>query len=297
LNLAKGEAKVPAAAAIPDPLRMASRLERPIQDMSWLEASFLFAELSRLAYFDDHEIVDLVAKAGIPEIEFVDRDGAQAYILKSVTDCIIVCRGTEPHEWNDLRADANALTVLTEIGRLHAGFNREVDDLWPILVQRIEENRLPMWFAGHSLGGAMATICAGRCKLSKIPSNPSAIFTFGSPRVGNKKYINYVKIPHYRWVNNNDIVARVPPALLGYRHSGNEIYIDSDGHVRFLTYWERVRDSLRGVALALRMGKVDYFGDHSMLRYIEHIDQALTMERSGRLPASIANQLPKLRAV
>ncbi len=55
----------------------------------------------------------------------------------------------------------------------------------------------------------MATICAGRCKLAEIPSNPTGLFTFGSPRVGTTRYINYVRIPHYRWVNNNDIVARV----------------------------------------------------------------------------------------
>ena len=29
-----------------------------------------------------------------------------------------------------------------------------------------------VWFCGHSLGGAMATICAGRCFLSEIPSMP-----------------------------------------------------------------------------------------------------------------------------
>lgn len=140
-----------------------------------------------------------------------------------------------------------------------------------------------MWFAGHSLGGAMATICAGRCKLSKIPSNPEAIFTFGSPRVGNQRYINFVKIPHYRWVNNNDVVPRVPPPWLGYRHSGQELYIDTDGNLRSIQSWVRFADRMRGLWQALLQGQIDYFGDHGMDRYIQAIQKAAEKDQSGEL--------------
>ena len=103
------------------------------------------------------------------------------------------------------------------------------DDLWPKLEKALVSNQSPVWFAGHSLGGAMATICAGRCQLSHIKSNPEGLFTFGSPRVGNKRYINYCKIRHYRWVNNNDIVTRVPPMWMGYSHGGTEMYLNANG--------------------------------------------------------------------
>ena len=272
-------------------LSMASKLEGPIRSMSWLQKSLFFAELARLAYFADSEIRELTLGAGITELEFVEHDGSQAYILGTDDDCVIVCRGTEPHEWNDVRADANAFTVLTEVGRLHSGFNREVDDLWPLLEKRIKENRRPMWFAGHSLGGAMATICAGRCKMSPIPSNPEAIFTFGSPRVGNRKYVNFVKIPHYRWVNNNDVVTRVPPQWLGYRHCGQELYIDRHGNLSNLVSWDRFKDRMRGLLAALRLGEVDYFGDHSMVRYIAAIDRAVERENEGRQRFKLRNKL------
>ena len=234
-----------------------------------------------LSYYADGEIANLVRSVGLSECVFVEQDGAQAYLLGTDTDCIVVCRGTEPHEWNDVKADANAWTVATEFGRLHSGFNREVDDLWPALEQRLKENRRPLWFAGHSLGGAMATICAGRCKLSQIPSNPEAIFTFGSPRVGNRRYINFVKIPHYRWVNNNDIVPRVPPEWLGYRHSGQEIYVDSKGHLKNWVSWKRFADRIRGLFAALRLGQIDYFGDHGMNRYIEAVKLAVERYEAG----------------
>ena len=103
---------------------------------------------------------------------------------------MIVCRGTEPNDWNDIRADLDLALVIAETaGRVHRGFKREVDDLWPRLEQALVNNTQPLWFTGHSLGGAMATICASRCKLSYIQSNPRALYTFGSPRVGNRRYV------------------------------------------------------------------------------------------------------------
>jgi triacylglycerol lipase len=81
--------------------------------------------------------------------------------------------GTEPNEWNDIKADVNAWTVLAEsVGRVHRGFKEEVDTLWPLMEAALAENNKTTWFTGHSLGAAMAAICAGRCMLSKIESNP-----------------------------------------------------------------------------------------------------------------------------
>ncbi len=270
-------------------IRVESKLNGPVKDLSWLGKSLLFAELSRLSYFSESIIQPLLQEMGITECRFVDRDGAQAYIFGNDDDCFVVCRGTEPHEWNDVRADAYAWTVLTEVGRLHAGFNTEVNDLWPMLEKQLRENKRSTWFAGHSLGGAMATISAGRCKLSQIPTNPLAIFTFGSPRVGNRKYINYVKIPHFRWVNNNDIVPRVPPAWLGYRHTGSEIYLNSRGVVRELAPWIRFRDQVRGLLASLRLWQIDYFTDHSTLNYIEHISRAYRLEREQGTTPKLRN--------
>lgn len=280
-----------AVAEVTEQLAMISRADKPVSELSWLKKSLLFAELAKLSYYPDSAIRNLVLDAGFPDCEFVEHDGAQAYILGNQHDCMVICRGTEPHEWNDVRADANAFTVLTEVGRLHSGFNSEVNDLWPMLEQRLEENKRPLWFAGHSLGGAMATICAGRCKLSQIPSNPSAIFTYGSPRVGNRRYINFVKIPHYRWVNNNDIVTRVPPQWLGYRHSGQELYINRNGDLQSLSPWMRFGDRMKGLFAALRLGQIDYFGDHSMGRYIDAIQKAVDLEAQGIAPIELTHPL------
>jgi triacylglycerol lipase len=129
----------------------------------------------------------------------------------------------------------------------------------------------------------MAAICAGRCMLSYIRSNPRGLYTFGSPRIGNRRYVNYVHMEAYRWVNNNDIVPRLPPAWLGYRHKGQEIYLNAYGRIRRTTGWQRVKDRWRGFVRGLREGSFDHFADHSIAHYIEHIRRAVEEEERASI--------------
>ena len=249
-----------------------SQLGGPIHDLTELRRALLFAELSSISYFDEDAVKSLVDKLGFEDCLFFEKDGSQAYSFANGTDRVIACRGTEPNEWNDIKADANAGKALAEtVGRVHRGFKQEVDDLWPDLEEFLASNDRTLWFAGHSLGGAMATICAGRCMLSQIQSNPAGLYTYGSPRVGTKRYINYFEIPHERWVNNNDIVTRVPPAWLGFRHHGDEKYLNSNGRLQKINGWTRSRDRFNGALKGLAGFSIDYFADHSIDRYIENI--------------------------
>ena len=264
-----------------DVIDVHSRVQGPIEDMPFLQQSLLFAELSSLSYYDPVDVEQPLQQLGFTESRYFDRDGAQAWIFCNEIDCVVACRGTEPHEWNDIRADVNAVAVVTEtFGRVHRGFNAEVDDLWPRLEEALASNARRLWFTGHSLGGAMATICAGRCFLSEIDSLPYALFTYGSPRVGDKRFVNFVELNHTRWVNNNDIVTRVPPAWMGYRHSGQEMYLDRDGKIRDVTGMYRFRDRTKGFVRGLLRFKIDHFADHSMDRYIEYIKAAVESDVS-----------------
>lgn len=254
-----------------------SKLDGPIEQLSPLRQSLLFAELASISYFQEDDVRELIGRLGFHDLEFFDKDGSQAYSFHNDADRVIACRGTEPNEWNDIRADTNAVSAVAEtVGRVHRGFKEEVDDLWPRLEEFLTTNDETLWFAGHSLGGAMATICSGRCLLSHIKANPQGLFTYGSPRVGNKRYINYFNVNHLRWVNNNDIVARVPPAWMGYRHHGKEMYIDAAGCHRQVK--SRLRDRLRGLWSGLKRFQIDYFSDHSIDRYIEHVITAIERE-------------------
>lgn len=259
-------------------------LSRPIDDLPLLRQSLLFAELSHLSYFNPADVSRAVKAFGLDDYQYIERGNGQAYVFSTNYDCVVVFRGTEQDDVEDIKADVDAVMVVAEtVGRVHRGFKREVDELWGPVESALRENTKPLWFAGHSLGGAMATISAGRCILSSIPSNPEGLFTFGSPRVGNRRYINFVKMNHYRWVNNNDIVTRLPPRWLGYSHAGRELYLDAYGKLRNYTTWRKFRDRWLGFFLSLRRWKVDHFSDHSITSYIQYIHQAIIEEEQGRL--------------
>lgn len=67
-----------------------------------------------------------------------------------------------------------------------------------------------VWFTGHSLGGALATLAILDFKLTNVASGSA--YTFGSPRVGNPAfasgYNRYIPTT-YRMTNHHDIVPHV----------------------------------------------------------------------------------------
>jgi len=247
-----------------------------IASYPFLQRALLFAELSKIAYLPQTETSKAASRLGFTETTYYNNDGSQAYSFANDGDIVIAFRGTEPNEWNDIKADMDASKALAEtVGHVHRGFKKEVDDLWPQLEKMLVTNKQnlakKLWFTGHSLGGAMASICAGRCLLSHIDTQPEQVHTFGSPRVGTKRYINHAKVDYYRWVNNNDIVPRSPPAWLGYRHAGEEVYLDSDGRVKKLNAVERRADMWKGLVSGFKRRQIDYFSDHLIDRYVESI--------------------------
>ena len=274
-----GRVESPISPKVASDFDVVSHLDGPILDLKRLERSLLFAEMSMLSYLHDDEAQPVLLSVGFTDIKYIDRDGAQAYELMNEHDVVVVCRGTEPNEWNDIKADANAFTDLAEtVGRVHRGFKREVDDIWPILEETLRDETRNVWFAGHSLGGAMAQICAGRCQLSEIAAVPREVYTFGSPRVGTKRYIQNADVRHIRWVNNNDIVTRVPPRWLRYRHNGFKMYLDRNGELKRLSAAQRGKDRWAGFWSGLKQRKCDHFSDHAIAAYVDYIRAAATAD-------------------
>jgi triacylglycerol lipase len=258
-------------------------LSGPIAELTLLQKSLLLAELSDVAYYAEEVARPLFEEIGMRTSRYFEREGAQAYIVSNDNDTVVLCRGTEPNEWNDIKADVNVWTVLAEVGRVHRGFKEEVDTLWPLMEATLAENDKTTWFTGHSLGAAMAAICAGRCMLSTIESNPAGLFTFGSPRVGSRRYVNHCRFPeYYRWVNNNDIVTRVPPVWMGYRHAGRLMYFDCNGTFRRMTRTQRAKDRWRGLWRGLKKWRVDPFSDHLLCNYVQYLAKAVTAEEAGK---------------
>lgn len=246
-----------------------------IKDLNFKERSLLFAKLSAIAYGNLKEVKKQAKELGFTTVEFYNRGGAQAYRFQNRHDLVIACRGTEPTCFNDIRADLKAIPVMAEtVSRVHRGFKQEVDDLWPMIVEDLLAKRAKqsLWFTGHSLGAAMATIMASRCLYCEKLPDPEELYTYGSPRVGWRGYVVHLGVQHHRWVNNNDVVTRVPLALMGYRHHGTEHYMNAYGQVRKNTGWQRVKDRWRGMLMGIKKGSIDNFSDHSMVNYVANIE-------------------------
>jgi triacylglycerol lipase len=249
-----------------------------ITEMTIMQRSLLFAKLSSIAYNDDVEQVKKsVRKLGFTTVEFYNREGAQAYRFMNKEDLVIACRGTQPTEFNDISADLKAVPVVAEtVSRVHQGFKAEVDELWPMVLEDIDRKvnaNKKLWFTGHSLGAGMATIMASRCHLYDNINPVEELYTYGSPRVGWRKYCRSLGVKHHRWVNNNDIVTRVPLRIMGYTHDGIEHYMNAHGFERKLTTWQRTKDRWRGMWMGLKQGGVDSFSDHSMTNYIANLEK------------------------
>ena len=230
-----------------------------------------FAHIANITYEDPKAAKVKFKTVGYTIVEFLDIENAQAYLLKGSDGThVLSFRGTEVSEPSDILADLKAGKNIEAIGgKIHVGFKGEINKLWPALEKAVA-NINSLYVTGHSLGAAMATIAAGR-----MQSKVLALVTFGSPRVGNKEYVNCLTFPHYRVQNNCDDVTKVPFLLMGFAHHGTHVYMDYHGAFKNLTPWQQVKDMVLSRARAYVKGQ-KFLGvyDHMMANYIAKLEKA-----------------------
>jgi len=222
-----------------------------------------FACISRLVYKDlDKDVKKEFKDLGYTTVSFFDNDGAQAYVLANKDRIVVAFRGTEPGEISDVLADLEA----THTNGFHTGFLEEYNKLEADVHSKVSKlkarNKRPVFVTGHSLGAAIASIFCFHYP------EAIALYTYGCPRNASWKKSKELQVPHYRCVNNNDIVPKVPPAILNFKHHGELHYINFYGDIRKMTGWQRFKDSWRGRRRALQKGQVfDGVYDHLMDEY------------------------------
>lgn len=207
----------------------------------------------------------------------------------------IVFRGTNFADRSQVRSDLKISWIdePDDTGQISAGFRQEIDYVYPDiryeLAERLMRQPAPIYITGHSLGGALATVCASRLLLLGLQKSdkmyvPSGLITFGSPRVGDQVFANHVKTINIvgkedrnrlgliRYRHNNDIVTRTPSMLRGFTHVSNMTYIDSKGNFYYNPWWhKRLWLGIKGMGLRLLS---DSFEDHRMKYYRSAIMRA-----------------------
>jgi triacylglycerol lipase len=188
------------------------------------------ADSALLTYWDGAQAQAIFGSAGL-ESKFIKVSSTDCYVAWARDFVIVAFRGTEPNEWQDILTDGNVKLVPWRVGKVHRGFKEAVDEIWPRL--EAELNVLSagrtMWFCGHSLGGALATLAADRYPHTR------GVCTIGCPRVGDPTFAAafHANLTNktLRYVNHHDIVTHVPPPLFGYKHVEAGRFIERHGTI------------------------------------------------------------------
>ena len=252
---------------------------------------FLLAALSDAAY----EIGSAARRRRYAVLDFEEREtffhrllafgDLEASVLRSENVVVVAIRGTESlADFGgivDMLNDADVATVPFFGGTfIHGGIARLATLFLPEIIGQlgampeIEE----VWLTGHSLGGAVAQAVGFGLQVSH-PVKVRGVVTFGAPRIGGAlKWALPAKASGLRvdrWVNDGDVVPRVPSTGLVnpldprtwdpviWTHYGRLNYIDwGAGAVRF--------DDDKRLGPLINARELS-FNDHQMISYKQRI--------------------------
>lgn len=234
------------------------------------------ARASKIAY-DDPIIADKKFVAlGFPRVRFFEslETDTQAYIVSNSRETIVVFRGTETDKLKDILIDLDVSQTPFLYGMVHAGFLRALDSVWNEMRRELSDPQIQyqkVYVTGHSLGAALATLAA-----ASTHAGVEELVTFGSPRVANNAFIEQMegRVRGTRYVNNNDIVCRIPSDLR-FEHRQNMVYFDPKGRPRPNVPWYiRVRENIKGrFQKDGKIGLFDGLRDHSVPLYVELLER------------------------
>lgn len=150
--------------------------------------------------------------------------------------------------------DLNLLHIIHP--RAHEGFFEYYmalrESVHQVLRRELKKKAAKIYFTGHSLGGAMATLCCYDVNVNTVPRVKTylqhkkdalsenqidslletSLYTFGSPRVGDGVFFNkfHNLCTHsYRIVGDGDVVTSVPKSWNGFKHVDTLVLIDNSG--------------------------------------------------------------------
>lgn len=141
------------------------------------------------------------------------------FILESPHEIIIAFRGTSSTaNWiSNVIASQEQYKYIQEPCLTHRGFTDIYSSARDGIVSALSScsQGKSLYITGHSLGGALATLCALDIAANTSHSSPN-LYTYGSPRVGDPDFVSIFK-QHvrrsYRYANLFDVVTYVPPHI------------------------------------------------------------------------------------
>ena len=223
----------------------ATQFEPLASGLSWVNA-WWSAECSLLAYCEEADANKAVHGAGL-SIQLFRFKNYQACVIWDAKKVIVAFRGTDLPKAKTMAALAEStldwignldvkLEPWTSLGNgahVHAGFLDAASGVFaaiqPCVASLVADGQRTLWLTGHSLGGALATLCAHM--FTKV----QGVYVFGSPRVGDSAFAAHYARPLWRFSNHSDVVVTVPPNwslpfgfAREYQHVGRSVWFDAN---------------------------------------------------------------------
>lgn len=177
-----------------------------------------FLEMSENARFNEGTL-----KHRYPSSVFLEnkKTDTQGFILPTGASAIISFRGTQ--QTKDWMTDFNAFHEAVPYDnyaspiRTHRGITDAYKSVRGKIHQWVQENKPRyIYVTGHSLGGALGTLCAVDMQYN-FPDKGVSCYVSGNPKVGNKAFaVSYAKrVPNtVRTYMRTDLVPNLPPAWI-----------------------------------------------------------------------------------
>jgi hypothetical protein len=256
-------------------------------------------ETCRLVYREDEPSrKDFFSRrANLRETRFFNTGRTQGAVVRGDGFAVLAFRGTLGcYDW---LSNFNCLPVNWDgEGKVHEGFKEQLDVIWSDVKQELADIDVPVFYTGHSLGAALATLAAAR-RFYDGDSAPAALYSFGSPRVGTTAFMHAFPgdFLHCRVINDRDLVPTVPPRQISgvlrpdFHHVGVPHHIEHDGHLRrgklnddedrvaspfggLLKGFEFWRDRLTEILATGGASLTEKFTDHAPVNYTARIEKA-----------------------
>lgn len=197
-------------------------------DADWPVAETL-ATISEVSYLPPVDADPAYRLLGFTDIVPVVASSMIGYVVSTEDVTVIAFRGTDFPEVSDWMANLGRTPFETEHGTIHKGFYKAYESLQPQIMTVLKDKKPKhLWITGHSLGGALALVCAYDM-IDFQGRQVDGLITFGQPMVVRRNLASHLenvlasKFAHF--VNNSDVVPRVPPS---YEHCGSLVWFSGN---------------------------------------------------------------------
>jgi hypothetical protein len=231
----------------------------------------------------------LLAGAKFELVQVFNQDNVQAFLAVNHDEfAVLAFRGTaNAADWAiNLNALRMPMPGFPHVD-VHRGFWDALADMIPRIKAAVDEfvpHDLGLYITGHSLGGALAQIASAVLERDNL----AACYTYGSPRVATEMFDFCVKCPHYRLVNQWDLVPGVPaPTPWGYVHSGDprllKGWYPAEALRRDRDIWARGLVYLWSFLVFPIMRRLSIIDDHMIWHYRTKLETIAEARAGGKL--------------